>query len=105
MGGVCLALVEGRWSDARIEYAAATLTLEATHYRRVLAAFRMAVGHIAGDRFPEAVEALRDAESFFAERGADTVVADYRARAATAQAISSTGHTSRAVPTRDVGVA
>jgi len=105
MGGVCLALLDGRWSDARTGYAAATLTLEATHYRRVLATFRMAVGHIASDRFPEAVEALRDAESFFAERGADTVVADYRARAATAQAISSTGHTGRAVPTRDVGVA
>jgi len=95
MGEVCLALLDGRWSDARTGYSAATLTLEATYYRRVLASFRMAVGHIASDRFPEAVEALRDAESFFAERGADTVVADYRTRAATAPATSSTGHSSR----------
>ena len=84
MGAVYLALIEGRWSEARSGFAVAMRQLEAIHHLRVLAAFRMAVGHLAGDRFPEAIDALRDAETFFTERGADTVVANYRARAATA---------------------
>ena len=86
IGGVYLALMGGRWSDARTGFIAAVRTLEATHYRRVLASFQMAVGHGARDRFPEAAQAMQDAESFFAERGAHAVVASYQARAAQADA-------------------
>ena len=105
MGAVYLALIEGRWSEARSGFAVAMRQLEAIHHLRALAAFQMAVGHLAGDRFPEAIDALRDAETFFTERGADTVVANYRARAATAATLPSTGRTVGAKSTRDVGVA
>jgi hypothetical protein len=105
VGGVYLALLEGRDSDARSGYAVATRQLETTHHRRALAAFQMAVAHLADDRFPEGANALRDAESFFAERGAETVVANYRARAATAPAPPSMGPIVDAESKRDVGVA
>jgi hypothetical protein len=105
VGGVYLALIEGRWPEGRSGFAVATRQLEAIHHRRALAVFRMAVGHFAGDRFPEAIDALRDAEMFFTERGADSVVANYRARAATAPEPASRRRTVDAGSTRDVGVA
>jgi hypothetical protein len=54
----------------------------------VLAALQLAVGHLAGDRFPEAAEALRAADAFFSNRGAERVVSDYRAKAGVVKANS-----------------
>jgi tetratricopeptide (TPR) repeat protein len=95
MGDVFLALMAGRWSDARTGFIAAVGTLETTHYRRVLAGFQMAVGHLADDRFPEAAEALSEAEAFFAECGAGSVVTSYRATAARAKAVVAGGPADR----------
>ena len=43
--------------------------------------FGLTVGHLAGNRFPEAAEGLREAEAFFGDRGAGAVVAMYRSKA------------------------
>jgi hypothetical protein len=107
MGEVFLALIGGRWSDARTGFIVATRTLEATHYRRVLAGFQMAVGHLAENRFPEAADALTEAASFFAERGADAVVTSYRAAAARAESAvvsQQTDHHDAGARGRDVPV-
>jgi len=48
---------------------------------RPKALFGLAVGHLAGDRFPEAADGLREGEAFFESRGAGAVVATYRAKA------------------------
>jgi tetratricopeptide (TPR) repeat protein len=95
MGDVFVAIMAGRWSDARTGFIPAVGTLETTHYRRVLAGFQMAVGHLADDRFPEAADALSEAGSFFAERGAGSVVTSYRAMAARAEAVAVGGQVDR----------
>jgi len=50
----------------------------------VNARFGLALGHLAGDRFPEAARAGADAEQWFADRGAAHYVSAYRANAVTA---------------------
>ena len=86
IGTTFQALLDGRWDDGRYAYAAASRTLEATRNLQVLTQLRLAVGHLAGDRFPEAAEGLREAGSYFAERGAGGVVPAYRAAATSSPA-------------------
>jgi len=81
MGGTFKALLEGRWDDARNLFVVGSRTFEAVQNRRVKALFQLAVGHLAGDRFAEAGQGLREAEEFLEERGAGSVVAMYRAKA------------------------
>ena len=86
IGATLAAALDGRWDDARRGFVASSRIVEDTGNHQILAILRLVVGHLAGDRVPEAPQALRDAEAYFRERGAETVVADYRARAATAPA-------------------
>jgi class 3 adenylate cyclase len=76
------ALSEDRWDAARTAYLAARRTLEDLGNRTFLARLKLAVGHRAEGRFREADEALREAEAFFRERGADAYVATWREHAA-----------------------
>ena len=70
MGATFKALLEGRWDDARQMFVAALRTMDGTQRFRHKALFQLAVAHLAGDRFAEAADALREAEAFFEERGA-----------------------------------
>ena len=81
MGATFKALLEGRWDDARQMFVAASRTLDATQRFRHKALFQLAVAHLAGDRFAEAGEGLREAEAFFEERGAGWLVRAYREKA------------------------
>jgi hypothetical protein len=81
MGATFKALLEARWDDARNLFVVGSRSFEAVENRRVKALFQLAVGHLAGDRFAEAAQGLREAEAFFDERGAGSVVAMYRAKA------------------------
>ncbi len=74
IGATLEALLDGRWDDARHGYVVASRIIEGIGYLHTLALLRLVVGHLADDRFPEAVDGLRAAESYFGERGADTVV-------------------------------
>ena len=66
---------------------------------RVRAHFQIAVGHLAGDRFPEFADGLREGEAFFEERGVGGVVSAYRAKAIVPADIG------RPDPTRSAGPA
>ena len=46
-----------------------------------IARLRLALAHLAGDRIPEVAAKVPEAEAFFAERGAASWVATYRASA------------------------
>ena len=81
MGATFKALLEGRWDDARQLFVATSRTFDGMQRYRAKALFGLTVGHLAGDRFPEAAEGLREAEAFFEDRGAGAVVATYRAKA------------------------
>ena len=81
MGATFKALLEGRWDDARQLFVATSRTYDGMQRYRAKALFGLTVGHLAGDRFPEAAEGLREAEAFFEDRGAGAVVATYRAKA------------------------
>jgi hypothetical protein len=80
MGATFKALLEGRWDDARQLSVATSRAYDGMQRYRAKAHFGLTVGHLAGDRFPEATEALREAEAFFEDRGADALVATYRAK-------------------------
>jgi class 3 adenylate cyclase len=82
IGAALRALLERRWDEGRETYRIVSRSLETSRHLRVLAAFQLAVGHLAENRFPEAADALREADAFFRERGADGVVPAYRAMAA-----------------------
>jgi class 3 adenylate cyclase/predicted ATPase len=79
---ILTALLAGRWEEARVAYLSARRILEEVGNAQVLAQVQLAVGHKAADHFPEAAEALREAEAYFDARGADAYVATYRAHAA-----------------------
>jgi hypothetical protein len=57
---------------------AAESWLEAVGDALVLARFRLALGQLAADRFPDATRAASSAEQWFAERGAADYVERYR---------------------------
>jgi class 3 adenylate cyclase len=88
MADALAALLEDRWDEARGAYLAARRTLEEWGAATDLARLELAVGHRAEGRFREADEALREAEAFFHERGADAYVASWRANAARSAAPS-----------------
>jgi hypothetical protein len=79
-----LAALEGRWDDARAAQQVAEGFLTEVGEWLVNARFGLALGHLAGDRLPEAARAGADAERWFAERGAAHYVSSYRAAAAKA---------------------
>ncbi len=97
MGLTAKALLDGRWDDARQAYVAACRSLETSGRLRVRALFQMAAGHLAGDHFPEAAEGLREAETFFTERGAGGIVTRYVEKAV------SPAPAARSAPTRSDG--
>jgi class 3 adenylate cyclase len=80
------ALLDERWDVGRLAYLNAKRMLEQINNRLLLARLQLAVGQLAGDHFPEAAEAEREAEAFFHERGGDAYVTGYRARAARGKA-------------------
>ena len=90
MGATFKALLEGRWDDARHTFIAASRTLDGMQGFHVKALFQLAVGHLAGERFPEAADGLREAEAFFEERGAGGLVADVSGEGRQAGVSSST---------------
>jgi class 3 adenylate cyclase len=73
--------IEGRWNDARAAYSAALDALEQVGEQLTIARLRVALAHLAGDRIPEVAAKVPEAEAFFAERGASSWVATYRASA------------------------
>ena len=77
-----IAAVEVRWADARAAMLVAEPILEAVGEGLMLARFRLALGHLADGQFPEAANALHQAEEWFRDLGATTYVAAYRAAAA-----------------------
>jgi class 3 adenylate cyclase len=80
--GVALAsLLADRWDEARSAYFRARRLLEDTEAAQLLAQLNLAVGHIGAGRFPEAADAAREADEYFAARGAAGYVATYRAKA------------------------
>lgn len=83
MAASLLALIDGRWDDARQAFVAAEQHLGLTGAELLAARFRLAFGHLGGRRFPEAMKALEAAQAWFAERGASAYVERYRDKAAT----------------------
>jgi class 3 adenylate cyclase/tetratricopeptide (TPR) repeat protein len=77
-----IAALEGRWDDAFVAARSAGDALESVGEGLVLARFRLALGNLGSDRLPEAAEAARAAEQWFAERDASRFVESYRATAA-----------------------
>ena len=94
-----MAALEGRWDDARAGLLDAETVLAAVGEALMLARFRLALGHLAAGRFPEAAIAAEQAEQWFAQLGAPTYVASYRAAAAPGPAGDSP--TGAATPARD----
>jgi hypothetical protein len=74
-----LAMLEGRWSDARDSYLAARRDLTGASAAFVLALLNLSVGARAAGQFPEASEAATAAEEFFQRVGAQSFVERYRA--------------------------
>jgi hypothetical protein len=78
------AALEGRWDDARSSQRDAETFLDEVGEGLVRARLGLALGHLAGTRYPDARRAGEEAERWFAERGAGKYVTGYRAAAATA---------------------
>ena len=66
----CVAMLDGRWPEARTQYRFASQRLAASGKALWLASLNLAVGTRAAGRFPEAAEALSAAEAFFESVGA-----------------------------------
>jgi hypothetical protein len=81
MGATFKALLEGRWDDARRNFLSTSRQLDSMQRFRTKARFQLAVAQLAGDRFPEAIDGLRDAEAWFEERGAGWLPRAYREQA------------------------
>ena len=75
------AAIEGQWSDAQAGYVAAAQALEEVGEYVNLARLQLALGHLAGNNLGEVAAKVLEAEAFFAERGASSWVATYRASA------------------------
>lgn len=81
---VCDALVGalgGNWETARTSLLRAEKLLDEVGEGTLLARFRLAVGHLAAGRFPEADAGLAKARAWFAERGAAAYAEAYEANA------------------------
>jgi hypothetical protein len=74
-------LLAERWDAGRDEYLLAHRGLKDIGNALVDARLQLAVSQLAAGRFPEADEAGREAEAFFSERGAESFVLTYRAKA------------------------
>ena len=93
-----IAMVEGRWPDARASYRDAHRDLAAAHSSLALAQLNMAVGVCGAGDMPEAAEALVAAREFFTSVGAESFLEVYqtamvprdtvRSRAKTADAVA-----------------
>jgi hypothetical protein len=72
-----LALLEGRWVDARSDYLEARRGLGASGGNYALALLNLSVGTRGQGQFPEADEAMAAAREFFASVGAEHLVDAY----------------------------
>ena len=81
MADAFIAAIGSRWNDAHTAYLAAAAALEEVGEAVTLARLQLALAHLSGDQLPEVATKLPDAEAFFAERGAASWVAAYRAAA------------------------
>ena len=81
-----IAALDGRWSDARASALAAEALLEQVGEGLALARFRLAIGHLAEGRFPEAEKDAGDAEAWFGALGASAYAEAWRQKAARAGA-------------------
>jgi tetratricopeptide (TPR) repeat protein len=77
-----VAALGGDWESARESFLRAESLLEEVGEGTLLARLRLAVGHLASGRFPEADAGLAAARAWFAERGADAYATRYLAAAA-----------------------
>jgi hypothetical protein len=74
MGAAIEASLEGRWDDARHAFVAGSRVFETMSYLRPRALFQIVIGHLAGDRFAEAIDGRREGAAFFDDRGAGWTV-------------------------------
>ena len=74
----CLAMLEGRWSDARAQYRNAQRDLSMSHMNLALALFNMCVGTRGQGNMPEAADAMVAARDFFSSVGAESFVELYQ---------------------------
>jgi hypothetical protein len=81
MADAYVAAMEGWWKDAHAAYLAAAAALEEVGEAVTLARFQLALAQLSEDRLPEVAAKIPEAEAFFAERGASSWVATYRASA------------------------
>jgi hypothetical protein len=73
-----VAMLEGRWSDARASFRDAERDLRASHYNMELALLQLAVGTRGAGHMPESEQALAEAKEFFAKVGATSFVDNYQ---------------------------
>ena len=81
MGESFDALLGQRWDEGRVAASTAEQLMEKVGAETLLARFRLAYGHLALGRIPDAQRAADLADAFFAERGAMAYVDRYRAAA------------------------
>jgi hypothetical protein len=84
-----IAALEGHWSEARTAMLEAEALLDGVGEGLMVNRFRLAIGHLAEGRFPEADAAGRKAEDWFGALGASEYLRAWRANAARPAAISS----------------
>jgi len=73
-----VAMLEGRWSDARASFRDAERDLRASHYNMQLAMLQLAVGTRGAGHMPESEQSLSEAKEFFGRVGAASFVDNYQ---------------------------
>lgn len=76
------AMLRGSWDEGRQAFVAGRRLADQVGHRMLLHLTGLALGTLAAGRFPEADAAVREAEQFFTERGAEPFLRIYRERAA-----------------------
>jgi len=72
------AMLRGSWQEGRQAFLAGRRLAEQVGHRMLLHLAGLALGTLAAGRFPEADAAVREAEQFFTERGAEAYLRTYR---------------------------
>lgn len=76
------AMLRGAWDESRQAFVAGRRMTDQVGHRTLLHLTGLALGSLAAGRFPEADAAVREAEQFFTERGAEVFLRTYREHAA-----------------------
>lgn len=76
------AMLRAAWDEARQAFVAGRRLADQVAWRMLLHLSGLALGTLAAGRFPEADAAVREAEQFFTERGAEPFLRTYREHAA-----------------------